>query len=335
MYCNFGLTPKSHNLENHELIIIGAGPIGLACAIEAKKAGIDHLIIEKGVLVNSIYNFPEQMTFFSTSNLLEIGDVPFVSHTDKPTRKEALEYYRRVYESWDLNIKLYTEVLEMMPEDGGGYLVKTNRGNFKSKAVIVSTGFYDTARKLNVPGEGLPKVKHFYDSPHPYVGQKILVVGAANSACDVALETYYKGAEVTMAIREDAIYPKVKYWIRPNIENRIKEGAITAHFNTVVKEIKPHTVILETPEGDIEIENDFVLAMIGYTPNYALFNKLGLVIGEDKNKLPAHDPETLETPLKNVYVAGVINAGMQTSKLFIENTRVHAEMIIEHLKNDL
>ena len=227
-----------------DLIIIGAGPIGLASGIAAQQANLDYMILEKGVLVNAIYNFPEQMTFFSTSNLLEIGDVPFVAHNDKPTRKEALEYYRRVQESWNLNIKLYTTVMRMTAQDGG-YVVETSRGKAFAKAIIVSTGFYDTPRTLNIPGEELPKVKHFYDSPHPYVGQNILVVGAANSACDVALETYYKGAIVTMAIREAEIYPKTKYWIKPNIENRIKEGAIKAYFNTQVERITVDTVVLQ------------------------------------------------------------------------------------------
>ncbi len=321
-------------MKKYQLIIIGGGPIGLACAIEATRKGLDYIILEKGVLVNSLYNFPEQMTFFSTSNLLEIGEVPFVAHNDKPTRKEALEYYRRVHESWKLNIKLYTPVLSMKQE-AGDYIIETGKGNFLTQAVIISTGFYDTPRKLNIPGENLPKVKHFYDSPHPYVNQKVLVIGAANSACDVALETYYKGAEVTMAIRENEIYPNTKYWIKPNIENRIKEGAIKAYFNTIVKEIRPNTVVLVTPDGEVELENDFVLAMIGYTPNYELFEKLGLPIDEENHKSPIHNPDTLETPLKNVYVAGVINSGMQTSKLFIENTRVHAEMIMEHLAADL
>ncbi|PHQ29292.1 MAG: hypothetical protein COA80_10790 [Leeuwenhoekiella sp.] len=317
-------------MKKYDLIIIGAGPIGLACAIAAKKANLEYLVLEKGVLVNSLYNFPEQMTFFSTSNLLEIGDVPFVAHNDKPTRKEALEYYRRVYDSWKLNVRLYSPV-EHMEKDGDSYRIKTPKEDFKTEAVIVSTGFYDTARKLNIPGEELPKVKHFYDSPHPYVNQKILVIGAANSACDVALETYYKGAEVTMAIRGDEIYKKTKYWIKPNIENRIKEGSIKAYFNTTVKEIKPYSVVLNTPDGEIEIENDFVLAMIGYTPDYSLFENLGLPIDEEDAKKPIHHPETLETPLSNVYVAGVINSGMRTSKLFIENTRVHADMIIKDL----
>ena len=216
-----------------------------------------------------------------------------------------------------------------------GYVLKTPKEEFKTSAVIVSTGFYDTARMLNVPGEDLPKVKHFYDSPHPYVNQKILVVGAANSACDVALETYYKGAEVTMAIRSNEIYPKTKYWIKPNIENRIKEGSIKAYFETTVKEIKPHSVILNTPEGEVELENDFVLAMIGYTPDFSLFERLGIPVDEENHKRPIHDEETLETPLANVYVAGVINSGLKTSKLFIENTRIHADMIMEDLKTKL
>lgn len=322
-----------HN-ASYDLIIIGAGPIGLACGIAAHKKGLNYIILEKGVLVNSLYNFPENMTFFSTSNLLEIGDVPFVSHTDKPTRKESLEYYRRVQDTWKLNLKLYTAVSAMTSENDG-YTVDTDKGSAFAKAVIVSTGFYDISRKLNIPGEDLPKVKHFYDSPHPYVDQKVLVVGAANSACDVALETYYKNAEVTMAIRSAGLYEKTKYWIKPNIENRIKEGSIKAFFNTTVKEIKQHTVILDTPDGEVEIENDFVLAMIGYMPDYKLFRKLGLPIGDDKSQTPIHDPDTLETPLSRVYVAGVIAAGLHTSKLFIENTRDHGDIIIADLISKL
>ncbi|MCE7992621.1 MAG: YpdA family putative bacillithiol disulfide reductase [Roseivirga sp.] len=313
----------------YDLVIIGGGPIGMNCGIEAKKAGLNYIILEKGVLVNSLYNFPTNMTFFSTSNLLEIGDVPFIAHSDKPTRKESLEYFRRVQDSWNLNIKLYTEVQSMHAGEDGVYQIETNKGAFTASSVIISTGFYDTPRTLNIPGEDLPKVKHFYDDPHPYVDQRVLVIGAANSACDVALETYYKGAEVTMAIRESEIYPKVKYWIRPNIENRIKNGEITAHFNTTVKEIRECEVVLETPEGELTLKNDFVLAMTGYKPNYALFEALGLPVSDDENRKPIHDPETLETPLPNVYVAGVINAGMQTSKLFIENTRVHSGMIVK------
>ena len=314
----------------YDLVIIGGGPIGMNCAIEAKKAKLNYIVLEKGVLVNSIYNFPANMTFFSTSNLLEIGDVPFIAHSDKPTRREALEYFRRVQESWELNIKQNAEVLAMNPMDSH-YSITTNKGDILAKHVIIATGFYDTPRLINVPGEELPKVKHFYDDPHPYVDQKVLVIGAANSACDVALETFYKGAEVTMAIRESEIYPKVKYWIRPNIENRIKEGSIKAYFNTTVMEITAEEVILNTPQGNIRLKNDYVLAMTGYKPNYSLFENLGLPITNDEHRIPIHNEETLETPLKGVYVAGVINAGMQTSKLFIENTRVHAGMIIDDI----
>ncbi len=321
-------------LENYDLIIIGGGPIGLSCGIEAQKKGLSYIILEKGVLVNALYNFPEQMTFFSTSKLLEIGDVPFISHTDKPTRKEALEYYRRVKESWELAVKLYTEVTAMEPK-GDGYRIQTTKGNTFAKAVIVCTGFYDTPRLLNIPGEELPKVRHFYDSPHPYIGQKILIVGAANSACDVALETYYKGSEVTMVIRKSEIYPKTKYWIKPNIENRIKEGSIKAYFDSTVTQIKEGSVSIQTPEGTVEVANDFVLAMIGYMPNYTLFEKLALPISNDVYKIPIHNQNTLETSLKNVYVAGVINAGLQTSKLFIENTREHAAIILQDITSKL
>ncbi|WP_421977051.1 YpdA family putative bacillithiol disulfide reductase [Roseivirga seohaensis] len=319
-------------MQNHfDLVIIGGGPIGLNCAIEATKANLNYVVLEKGTLVNSIYHFPTNMTFFSTSNLLEIGGVPFISHTDKPTRREALEYFRRVQESWKLNIKPYTKV-DSMTSENEVYHIETSKGTYTANNVIVATGFYDTPRLLNIPGESLPKVKHFYDDPHPYVDQKIVVIGSANSACDVALETYYKGAEVTMVIREPEIYPKVKYWIRPNIINRIKEGAIKAYFNSTVTEITETEVHINTPDGALTIENDFVLAMTGYKPNYDLFEALGIDVSEDELKVPVHNADTLETNLPNVYVAGVINSGMQTSTLFIENTRVHSEMIIKAIQ---
>ena len=314
----------------YDVIIIGGGPIGLNCAIEAKKAGLSYVILEKGVLVNSLYNFPTNMTFFSTSNLLEIGGVPFIAHNDKPTRREALEYFRRVQDSWDLEVHLYTEV-KSMDHNGEVYQVETTKGMYKASNVIVATGFYDTPRMLNIPGEDLKKVKHFHDDPHPYVDQKVLVIGAANSACDVALETYYKGADVTMAIRESEIYPKVKYWIRPNIENRIKEGSIKAYFNTSVTAIRPNEVVLQTADGQVVLENDFVLAMTGYMPNYQLFESLGIPVSTDEYRIPLHNEKTLETELSGVYVAGVINAGMQTSKLFIENTRVHSRLIVQSI----
>ena len=316
-----------------DLIIIGAGPIGINCAIEAKKAGLDYLVLEKGVLVNSLFNFPTNMTFFSTSNLLEIGGVPFIAHNEKPTRRESLEYFRRVQESWNLNINFYEAVEKMTPSTAGDYEIKTTKGNYKSKYVIVATGFYDTPRLLNIKGEDLAKVKHYYDEPHPYVGQKILVIGAKNSACDVALETYYKGAEVTLVHRGNQIGETVKYWIRPNIINRIKEGSIKAFFNTTISEIRSTEVDLQTPEGPLTIDNDFVLAMTGYQPNYHfLEEQLGLPIDNDDFKTPSHNPETLESTLPNVFLAGVVAGGRQTSKLFIENTRVHAEIIVAQLK---
>lgn len=314
-----------------DLLIIGAGPTGLACAIEAEKAGLNYLVIEKGVLVNSIFRFPTNMTFFSTSLNLEIGETPFISHGEKPTRREALEYYRRIFDSWKLKVKLYEEVQGMEWLPGDLYQVRTSKSSYVTRSVIVATGFYDKARRMNVPGEDLPKVKHFYDEAHPYIGQKVLVVGAANSACDVALETWSKGAEVTMAIREDRIYEKVKYWIRPNIENRINEGSIRAWFNTLVKEIRPTEVVLQTPDGEVVLENDFVLAMTGYQPDYLFLKTIGIEWQEDENRTPIMNPETFESNLPHVYLAGVVQAGLNTSKLFIENTRHHGEVIIAQI----
>jgi thioredoxin reductase (NADPH) len=315
-------------MKRYDLIIVGGGPIGLCCAIEAQKAGLDYLVLEKGVLVNSLFNFPTNMTFFSTSKLLEIGDVPFISHNDKPTRSESLEYFRRVIDAWKLNIHFYERVEEVDRLEDDSFRVRSSKAEYRSKKIIIATGFYDTYRPLNVPGEELPKVTHYYNEPHIYVGQKILIIGAANSACDVALETYYKGADVTMVIRKPEIKSTVKYWIRPNIINRIKEGSIQAYFNSRVLEIKPNEVIIETPEGKIKVPNDFVLAMTGYKPDFDFLQACGIEFTKDGDRKPLHNPETLETNVEGIYLAGVIAAGLQTSKLFIENTRVHAEMIV-------
>ena len=311
----------------YDLIIVGAGPIGITCAIEAEKAGLKYLVIEKGVLVNSIYNFPTNMTFFSTSKKLEIGGIPFISHNEKPTRREALEYFRRVKEDWKLKINFYEKVLEINSLEEETFEIKTSKNTYRSKFVIVVSGFYDVPRQLNIPGGDLPKVKHYYDDWHPYIGQKVLVVGAANSACDVALELFYKGAEVTMVVRKDEINSRVKYWIKPSIENRIKEGSIKAFFNSTPARIEAHQVFIDTPEGEVCIENDFVLAMIGYLPDFSFFKKIGIELGKDKYETPVHDEATLETNIPNLYIAGVINAGRHTSKYFIENTREHAKMI--------
>jgi thioredoxin reductase (NADPH) len=316
---------------HYDVIIIGGGPSGINCAISAVNKGLSHLVLEKGVLVNSLYHFPINMTFFSTSKLLEIGDIPFISHGDKPTRSEALEYYRRLQERFKLNIHCYEEVLGLARQNDDDYLVTTSKGSYQAQSIVIATGFYDTPRKLNVPGEDLPKVKHYFDDPHPYVGQKVLVIGARNSACDAALETYYKGAEVTMAIRGNDIHEGVKYWIRPNILNRIKEGSIKAFFHTTVKEIRPQEVVLTGLEGDWVLENDFVLAMTGYSPNYPLLQKLGISIPSEGECVPVHDPGTLATNLPNVYLAGVVCSGKAINKLFIENTRNHADVIMEQV----
>lgn len=319
-------------MSAYDLIIIGGGPTGINCAIAAQKAGLSYLVLEKGLLVNSIYHFPVNMTFFSTSQLLEIGDVPFISHGEKPTRREALEYYRRLCQMYHLKVHMYEEVKTMQRLDSYElYEVITSKDQYHAKAIVVATGFYDTPVWLEVPGENLPKVKHYYDDPHPYVRQKVLVVGAANSACQVALELNEKGAEVSMAIRSAELYPKVKYWIKPNIENRIKEGSIKAWFNTTVGAIRETEVDLMTPEGLVTIENDWVFAMTGYQPNYSLLQRLGLDIEMGEDKIPIHDFERLETNLPNVYLAGVVCAGMHTNKLFIENTRDHASIIIDQI----
>jgi len=318
-------------MKQYDLIIIGGGPTGLNCAIAATKAGLNYLVLEKGMLVNSIYHFPQNMTFFSTSKLLEIGDTPFISHTEKPTRGEALEYYRRLVQSWKIKVNTYEPVENMERRPDDTYQITTAKDTYHSQAIIVATGFYDTPRMMEVPGENLPKVKHYYDDPHPYVDQDVLVVGAANSACQVALELWRKGARVTMAIRGGDIYKGVKYWIKPDINNRIMEGSIPAYFYTEVEAIMPDKVQLKGPDGSFEIKNDWVLAMTGYLPNYTLLNKLGITCTDDKDQTPSHHSETLETNLPNVYLAGVICAGKHTSKLFIENTRDHAEVIINQI----
>ena len=314
----------------YDIIIIGAGPTGIGCAIEAKKNGLSVLILEKGMLTNSIYNFPTNMTFFSTSLKLEIGDVPFISHNEKPTRMEALEYYRRVIDSWDLDIKFREEVISIDDREQG-FMVSSVKESYECDYVIVATGFYDTYRKLNVPGEDLTKVKHYYDDVHPYIQQKVLIVGAANSACDVALETWSKGADVTMVVRGAGLYQKVKYWILPNIQNRIKEGSIKAYFNSTVKEITESAVVINTPDGEITIDNDYVLAMTGYTPNYALLARFGIEWDNSALQVPIHNEDTLESTRRGLYIAGVINGGLHTSKYFIENTREHGEKIIQDI----
>ncbi len=316
--------------KQFDVVIIGAGPIGLACGIEAKKAGLHYTIIDKGCLANSIYHYPLNMTFFSTSDRLEIGDVPFISHGPKPNRAEALEYYRRVCSAWKLDLKLYEEVTAIRTEDKLHY-VSTTKGNYTTKSVVIALGFYDLPYLLNVPGENLPKVKHYYDEPHPYFAQKVVVVGASNSAVDVALETWRKGAEVTMVIREDCIRESVKYWVKPDIENRIKEKSIKAYFNSDIVCITPNAVEFKTTEGNIIIENDFVLAMTGYQPPFDFMKRFGIQFQKDEFQTPVYNEHTMETNVPNLYLAGVVCGGLKTNKWFIENSRVHAEMIFADL----
>ena len=314
-----------------DVCIIGAGPIGICSGIEAKKANLSYVIIDRGCLVNSLYNYPKNMTFFSTSDKLEIGDVPFISHNSKPTKSEALEYYRRVVSSWDLDVNLYEEVTKIENEDL--FHVTTDKGQYKAKKIIISTGFYDLPYTLNIPGEKLKKVKHYYDEPHPYFGMNVAVVGAANSAVDVALETYRKGAkEVTMIVRESSLSETVKYWVKPDVENRIKEGTIKAYFSSNITKIEENKIHLHTPNGNIEIENDFVLAMTGYQPDFSFLKKVGIKIGDDEYNTPYHNKETMESNIEGIYLAGVICGGLKTNKWFIENSRGHAKQIINHIK---
>ncbi|RZK36498.1 MAG: YpdA family putative bacillithiol disulfide reductase [Pedobacter sp.] len=317
---------KSHH---YDIIIIGAGPIGMACAIEAKKANLSYLIIEKGALVNSLFNYPVFMTFFSTSQKLEIGGVPFVTISPKPNRNEAVEYYRRVAEKFDLNINLFERVIEVKKNGADIFEVETAKANYTSGNVIVATGFYDVPLLMNVPGEDLPKVTHYYKDPHLYAFQNVLVVGANNSGVDAALETYRKGANVTMLIRSEELGPHVKYWVRPDIENRIKEGAITAHFHSKLIEIRAGEVDIQTPEGIKTIPNDFVIAMTGYQPDFSMLRKFGIDLPE--TLCPVYNEETMETNVKGLYLAGVVCGGLDTHKLFIENSRVHAKMIVKNI----
>ena len=261
-----------------DVFIIGAGPIGLACGIEAAKAGFSYTIVDRGCLVNSLYHYPLSMTFFSTADKLEIGNVPFISQNVKPTRSEALEYFRRVATHWKLNVRLYEEVQDLEKTDDQ-YRITTTKGQFLAKAIVIATGFYDLPFLLNVPGENLPKVMHYYREPHPFFGMKVAVIGAANSAVDVALETYRKGAkEVTMIVREPEINSRVKYWVKPDIENRIREGSVKAFFSSQIIEIEEHQLTIETPEGKKILENDFVLAMTGYQPDFSFLKKIGVAI---------------------------------------------------------
>jgi len=317
-------------MEILDILIIGGGPIGLNCALEAQKNNLTYLIIEKGTIVNSLYNYPLYMRFFSTAEKLEIDHIPFISTAPKPGRQEALEYYQGITRQRNLNINLYEKV-EKVSKENEIFTVTTSKGKYHAKNVIISTGFYDIPNLMNIPGENLSKVRHYYTEPYPYAKQKIVVVGSSNSSVDAALETYRKGAEVTMIIRHSEISKNVKYWVKPDIENRIAEGSIKAHFNAELIEIKENSVVFKNDKGEInEIENDFVLAMTGYLPDFDFLKNSGIELQGDCLN-PVYHPETMETNVPNLYLAGVVCGGKDTHLWFIENSRIHAEMIVKNV----
>jgi len=319
-------------MESVDVLIVGGGPIGIACGLEAKKKGLKYLIVEKGTIVNSLFNYPVNMQFFSSAERLEIDEVPFISKEAKPKRNEALEYYRRIVTSNKLNIHLFEKVMGIQKKDGG-FQIDTDKAHYQAQRVIISTGFYDLPNLLDIPGEELPKVSHYYNDPHFYASQKLAVIGASNSAVDAALECWRKGAEVTMIVREPEIGQRVKYWVRPDIINRIEEGSIKAYYNSNLKEIRANELLIDTPEGMVTLENDFVLALTGYQPNFTFLEKAGIALSNDEKRLPDYDPETMETNVKGLYLAGVICGGMETHKWFIENSRIHAKLIIGDIVN--
>lgn len=318
----------------YDIAIIGGGPIGLNCGIEAEKHGLDYVILEKGCLVNSLYHYPLNMSFFSTSEKLEIGNVPFISHSNKPNRDEALEYYRRVSGHWKLNIKLYSAVENIKTQQDIFTLELKGKNKIYCRNVIIATGFFDIPNLMNVPGENLPNVHHYFKEAHPFSGQKVVVIGSANSAVDAALECYRKGSEVTMIVRQASISPRVKYWVKPDIENRIKEGSIRAFFGTEVMKIEHNHILIRNKEGQKEIQYNHIIAMTGYKPDFNLLKNAGINLDENCLK-PSYNPETMESNISNIYLAGVICGGMETHKWFIENSRVHSEMILKNILKKL
>lgn len=315
----------------YDVLIIGGGPIGIACALEAKKKNLSYIIIEKGTLVNSLYHYPENMTFFSTSEKLELDNIPFISKNPKPTKQEALEYYRRVATSNQVNIKLFEKV-EKVEKTDEHFEIKSDKDTYFTKNIVVATGFYDIPNKLNVEGEDLPKVTHYYKDPHYYAMQDVVVVGASNSSVDAALEIYRKGGNVTMIVRGKDIGERVKYWVRPDMMNRINEGSIKANFESEIIKIEKDKLHFKDSQGKIQsIPNDFVLALTGYQPNFSFLKKLGVKLSDDHLKKPIYNPQTMETNVDGIYLAGVICGGMETHKWFIENSRIHAKVIMNAL----
>jgi bacillithiol disulfide reductase len=317
-------------VNEFDVIVVGAGPTGLACGIELQNRGLHTLLLEKGCVVNSIYHYPTNMVFFTTPELLEIGNIPMTSLNEKPNRHEALKYYRRVADHFHLNIHDYERVENITGEDGAFCIFSTDRlgchHTYRARKVILATGYYDVPNLLNVPGEDLSKVLHYYKEPHPYYNHDVAVIGAKNSAAIAALELFWTGARVTLIHRGAAISNKVKYWIKPNIENRIKSGEIAAYFHTQVVEIRPDSLVLLTPQGEVLLPNDFLFALTGYSPDLKFLNSCGITI-EPETRKPRTNPQTLESERPGVYLAGVIVAGMHTNEIFIENGRFHGRQI--------
>jgi thioredoxin reductase (NADPH) len=325
-------------IESVDALVVGAGPTGLACGIELENRGVKSVLIEKGCVVNSIYHYPTNMTFFTTPELLEIGNVPMTSLNDKPNRNEALKYYRRVADHFKLDIRQYERVERIAGDDGAFEVSTTDRFGcshlYRARKIVLATGYYDVPNRLHVPGEDLPKVTHYYKEPHPYYNHDVAVIGAKNSAAIAALELWWTGARVSLIHRGAGISDRVKYWIKPNIENRIKNGEIRGYFYSSVTEILTDSIRVSTPDGEVLLRNDFVFALIGYQPDLAFLNATGIVL-DPENQRPRTNPKTLESDRAGIFLAGVIVAGMHTNEIFIENGRFHGQLIAEAIAASL
>lgn len=323
----------------YDVLVIGAGPTGLACAIDAQRAGFSVVLVDKGCLCNSLFHYPAHMTFFTTPELLEIGDMPFSSPNQKPTRSEALEYYRKVSEHYSLNVRQYHTVLGVTGVDGDFQVSTQDQFGrmipLRARKLIIATGYYDLPNYLGIPGEDLPKVHHYYNEPHPYFGLDVLVIGGKNSAAIAALDLWRHGVKVTLVHRGPELHRHIKYWIKPDIENRIKNGEVTAFFSSTVTQIAEDTVTLATPNGAVTLPNHFVFALTGYHPDFGFLQSLGVQLDEENDRCPVCDPATLESNVAGIYLAGVIVAGERTNEIFIENGRFHGKLIAESLSSKL